>query len=119
MSHRKDWMTDDQWECVEMLADLFRGFHHIYGPIKPFGEGIAYAEPGRRMATFDFDYLTRAVIMAHDRCIRLEIASCNPGRFRMILHKRHKREGKMHERHPTIHEAVERYHIPDTETANV
>jgi len=32
-SYRKDWMTDDQWECYQFLADLFFGFNHLFGKV--------------------------------------------------------------------------------------
>ena len=108
MSYRKDWMSDDQWECYEMLADLFRGFHHITGKLHEFSSGIALNTTNSNMfATYDFDGLTRAVVMAHDRMIRFEIAPSGPGMLKLVLFKRHKREGDlMRERHPTLEDAA-------------
>ena len=109
MAYRKDWMTDDQWECYQMLADLFLGFHHIHGKLHEWGTGIRLntTQVGS-FATFDFDALTRAVVMAHDRMNRVEIAPSGPGMLGIVLHKRHKREGSMSERHPTIENAIAR-----------
>lgn len=105
--YRKDWMTDDQWECYLMLSDLFRGFHHVTGKLHNWGGGIKLnATQVGAFATFDFDILTRAVIMAHDRMIRFEIVPSGPRMLGLILHKRHHREGAMHERHPTIECAI-------------
>lgn len=105
--NRLDWMTDDQWECYQMLADIFLGFHHIYGKLHEWGSGIKLnTSYTSSLATFDFDGLTRAVIMAHDRMIRMEIVPSGPGMLGIVLHKRHKREGLMSERHPTIEEAI-------------
>jgi hypothetical protein len=109
MSYRKDWMTDDQYECFELLADLFRGFHHVYGEPREFGHGIALNIRSHRLATFDFDALTTAVFLAHDRMIRIEIQPSGPGMVKICLHKRHKRDGMMYERHPTIEEALATY----------
>ena len=108
--YRKDWMSDDQWECAIFLADLFRGFHHVNGTIKPSGRGIeANVFNGNWAATYDYDGLTRAVIMAHDRMIRFEISGrTGPNMLKLFLHKRHCREGKMHERHPTLEQAIAR-----------
>lgn len=106
MTYRKDWMTDDQYECYELLADLFCGFHHVYTEPKEFGSGICLNTSSHRLATFDFDGLTRAVFLAHDRMIRIELAPSGPGMVKICLHKRHKREGMMSERHPTIEEAL-------------
>jgi hypothetical protein len=108
-AYRKDWMSNDHWECYEFLADLFHGFHHICGRLHEHGDGIALncTNASNRFATFDFDYLTRAVLMAHERCIRFSIEPSGPGMLKLILHKRHKREGSMYERHPTIEQAIE------------
>ena len=108
-SYRKDWMTDDQWECYQMLADIFLGFHHIQGKLHEWGRGIKLNTTyTNSLATFDFDGLTRAVIMAHDRMIRMEIVPSGPGMLGIVLHKRHKREGRMSEYHPTIETAIKR-----------
>lgn len=102
------WMNDDQFECFKMLCDLFYGAHHVGGIVKPCGKsGI---ENNTRytgsFGTYDFNALTRAVIMAHDRCIRFSIESSGPGMLKLRFHKRHLREGQMHERHPTIEQAI-------------
>ena len=104
-----NWMSDDQWECFEMLCDLCKGAHHIGGKVKPWGKGIAVnLRYGFYAATYDYNGLTRAVIMAHDRCIRFEIEPSGPGMLRLVFHKRHLREGgEMHERHPTLESAIE------------
>ena len=101
------WMTDDQFECLLMLADLFHGLHHVFGNIQPSGGGIVInTRHVGSFATFDFDAITRAVVMAHDRMIRFEIAPSGPGMLKLFFHKRHKREGAMHERHPTLEDHV-------------
>ena len=115
--YRKDWMTDDQYECYEFLADLFCGWHHIHGKLHDWGNGIKLntSQTGS-FATFDFNALTKAVLMAHDLMIRFEITPSGPRMLGLILHKRHAREGMMHERHPSIEEAIESYrkHYPRT-----
>lgn len=104
--YREEWMSDDQWECYKMLADIFLGFHHITGKLHNYGRGIALNTRSGSFATFDFADLTRAVIMAHDRMIRFAIEPSGPGMLKLVLHKRHKREGRMYERHPTIEQAI-------------
>jgi len=104
--YREDWMTDDQWECANMVADLQYGFHHITGKIKPCGSGIKVSLHNLRAATFDFDGLTRLVVMAHDRCIRAEITPSSPCRLGLLLHKRKGRDGAMHNRHPDLETAI-------------
>ena len=103
--YRQDWMSDDQYECSCMFADVVGGFHHIYGKIKPWGDGIQTNVLGS-WATFDFNQLTHIVVLAHDRMIRVEIGSSGPRMFRVIMFKRHTREGRMSQKHPTIEDAI-------------
>jgi len=107
MTYRKDWMTDDQYSCHETLAQIVRGFHHIGNKVKPCGNGIETSIYGG-WASFDFDQLTRAVVIAHDNMVRIEIGSSGPGLFRLMLHKRKGRDGDINERHPTIEDAIEK-----------
>lgn len=101
------WMTDDQFECYLMLCDLHFGSHHLPGKVKPCGSGVEMNGHSMSLSTFDFDYLTRAVIMAHDRCIRFCVDPSGPGMLKVQLHKREGREGRMYERHPTMEQAIE------------
>ena len=107
MRKKYSWMTNDQLECYKMLSDLFGGDHHIYGLVKPFGEGIEH-NTSQDFSTFDFNYMTRAVIIAHDRMIRFSILPSGPGRIRLVFHKRHSRNGDSYDRHPTIEEAIKK-----------
>ena len=104
--YRKDWMSDDQWECARMFADVLGGFHHVMSPFKPFGGGVKVSDYGARWATFDFDALTRIVLMAHDRMIRVSLEPSGPRMVGFALWKRHTREGSMSQRHPTIDDAI-------------
>lgn len=103
------WMSDDQWACYLMLCELFLGAHHFDGKVKDFGRGIQMSTT-QDFSTFDFDRMTRAVFLAHDRCIRMEITSSGPGMIRLCLWKRHSREdSEIWDRHPTIETALARY----------
>jgi len=104
-----DWMSDDQWECFLMVCDLMGGHHHVLAKPKPCGRGIELNMIDGRWATYDFDFLTKLVVYAHNRIIRAEICGSGPGRIKLKLHKRHKREGRMYEKHPTIFEVAEQY----------
>lgn len=104
--YRKPWMSDDQWECAKMFADVVGGFHHVCGEFKEFGYGIKVHHYGGGFATFDYSRLTGLVVLAHDRMIRVEVIPSGPGRIGFGLWKRHSREGRMSERHPTIEDAI-------------
>lgn len=108
--NRKDWMSEDQWECAIFLRDLFYGFNHVFGEIKEAGTGIVINTRNTNWAaTYDYDGLTRAVLMSHERMIRFDISSSRPGMLKLRLCKRHKREGAMNERHPTIEDAISKF----------
>lgn len=91
-----------------MLFDLVGGEHHLQNKIKSWGYGIAYNTLAD-FATFDFNAMTNAVFMAHDRCIRLSVNSASRGTIKLCLWKRKGREGCFSERHPTLETAIERY----------
>jgi len=104
------WMNDNQWICALFLNDLYRGFHHVYGIIRESGKnGITINTHFHKMATCDFDDLTRSVIMAHNWGVRFEISSSGPGMLKYYIHKRSCREGGISKRHPTIEQSIERY----------
>ena len=104
--YRTPWMSDDQWNCAKMVADLRGGFHHIDGRFKPCGGGIEVSTAYGCWSTYDYNDLTRAVVLAHDRMIRFEIAPSGPRMLKLRLWQRHGREGKVSERHPTIENAI-------------
>lgn len=81
----------------------------MFGKLHPCGQSGLYINStnfGNRAATYDFSALTKAVVLAHDRMIRFSIEPSGPGMLKLFAHKRHARSGRMHERHPTIEEAV-------------
>lgn len=101
-------MTEAQLACFDLLCDVFHGEHHAPERIFAFGRGIKCSAESHRLSTFDFDYLTRLVVLAHDACVRVEIVSSSPGRIGLVLHKRAGREGSTYDRHPTMEQAIER-----------
>jgi hypothetical protein len=110
-SYRADWMTDDQWLLSLFLCRLFKGFHHC-PEIKQSNCGQRNIVINTRtcyFSNYDYDYLTMAVIMSHNWGVRLQISGSGPGMFKISLWKRHKREGDMSERMPTIEDMVDKY----------
>jgi hypothetical protein len=109
---RHPWMNDDQFDCWQMFCDLMGGAHHQYGKVHDAGpRGIMISEFSLGgWSTFDSDRLTRAVFLAHERCIRFSISPCNFQNLRFHLHKRIRQEGgEFYERHPSIDQALARY----------
>jgi hypothetical protein len=92
-------------EAIAFFAALFYGEHHT-PEIKPFGMGWCVMPYDRSLSTFDFNGMTRLVLLAHDRCIRAEVSMAGM-KLRIAIHKRHGRDGEMSHRHPTIESAIE------------
>ena len=63
---------------------------------------------GGRLATFDFDHLTKLVLAAHKNCVRVEIEPANMQGVRVTFWPRDKAEGSMFERHPTLEQLAQR-----------
>ena len=112
------WASDDQWECIHLVADLVGGFHHLEGKIKDFGLTGVRTSLYSDVSTFDSDRLTRLVFLAHDRCIRASVVSSGPRRIGIELFKRHAREGSTSKRHPTIEQALALWRKSHPETDN-
>ena len=109
-------MTPDQLECWELVCDWQFGEHHGPRYVYEWGKGIKFSMYDG-LSTFDFDYLTRLVFLAHDRCIRAEIIASSPGRVGIVLHKRHTRDGGIAARHPTAEQALAAHRIKNPATA--
>ena len=101
MSYRKEWMTDDQYKCHELLANVFGGFHHLNHIVKPHGYGIEY-NTAQGLSTFDNDKLTLFVLLCHRMCIRGSVESSGPRMVKLVLFKRHSRGGRYWQMHPKI-----------------
>jgi hypothetical protein len=96
-------------DATNFFSELFNGEHHIPGKIKKWGTGWEVNCRYPSFATFDYSYLTKLVIMAHDKCIRAEIMPSGPGMLKICIWQRQGREGKILERHPTIEQAIESF----------
>ena len=103
---RQPWMTDDQWKAADTIAAAVGGHHHMKQP-KPWGKGVRVVMFSNIAATYDSDLLTRLVVYAHDRAVRIEVT---PGGRVLAVNAwyRGRREGNIYERHPTLADAVSR-----------
>lgn len=62
------------------------------------------------LSTFDFDHLTRFVLAAHDRCIRVDLIPVAPRYMGIFLSPRVREVGGNWSRiHPTIEEAIAKF----------
>ena len=100
-------------EAVKFFAELYFGEHHIPAKgccgehgVKEFGPGSWSVNHRGDMATYDYDFLTRMVFLAHDKCYRVSVQNGGPRQVKIVVFKRDYREGSMAERHPTIESAL-------------
>ena len=103
-------MNAAQNECYQMLVDFVHGEHHLPGAVKPCcPDGIMILfHRGTEFATYDGNELTRLVLMAHDRCIRVAISTRGMN-LNLKLHKRHCRTGSLFQRHPAMREVLKNW----------
>lgn len=97
-------------EALKFFSDFFFGEHHFPSEMKEWGNGWCMAVTNS-VSTYDFNHLTRLVVMAHDRCIRVEIAPKGMNRMLIIVHKRVRAEALgeslgISKVHPTMEEAI-------------
>ena len=124
-SGRADWvegylkiaLTDFQRDCVDLICDAQTcgpyDFKSTFNSANwEHGNGVRFTISPMGLATFDFNGLTRLVVGAHDKCIRVEIRPCNMQRLEVTMFKREGREGSISRRHPTMEGAIELSRIP-------
>ncbi len=96
-------------KVADLLGDWKAGIYHLdQGAMKR----VEWKDPRwmsivlhGSLSTFDFDDLTRLVILCHARCVRLEIRPCTPRYLRFCFQER-QRAGNYYERHPTMEQAI-------------
>lgn len=106
-----------QRKAVNMLSRAFgTGIYNI--PCRwekvdwDWGYGVRFTIRCGSLSTFDFNHLTRLVVMAHDECIRVSVEPRSFAYLAIVMHQREAREGAMHSRHPTIETAIENFRAP-------
>ena len=97
------YLTEE--EATTFFANFYFGEHHIPGKVKRWGSGFC-VEHSSGMSTFDYNSLTRFVVMCHDNCIRGEIMPSSQRHMKVIIHKRQGRDGEITYRHPELE-----YHV--------
>ena len=98
-------------QVLGLLDSLYAGLHHV--PARSLEQAdwgsndwIRVTVWDDRFSTFDSDWLTRLVVLAHDRCIRVEMQAAAYHHFWLCFTPR-VREGNLMHRHPTIEQAIE------------
>ena len=97
-------------EATAFFSELYYGEHHIPGyKVHEFGHGFCVKHSHGGLATFDSNYLTRLVLMAHDKCIRVDVSPISFCYLRIAIWKRQNRDGNWSEKHPTIETALKEF----------
>ncbi len=97
-------------EATEFFSQLYQGEHHFPNDLKEYGPGWKMNHYGD-LSTHDFDFLTRLVFLAHDKCIRVSIIQGGPRCVGITVHKR-ERSGGITLNHPTIEQALNKWRLP-------
>lgn len=63
------------------------------------------------LSTFDFNALTRLVIVAHDDCLRISLAPAARDYFRVTITERERGADNWSRHHPTMEEAIVAYRL--------
>lgn len=103
-------LNDDNRLHIQMLVESFRS-----GPWNlpvtwdrvEWGQNCYTAfNLGSSLSTFDFDRLTRLIILAHEYCVRVEISPCNMQYIKVEMWTRKVRSHRGYHIHPNIETAV-------------
>lgn len=99
-------LADFQQRAEAVMFAAFGGKHRW--PKVKISQYPQYWEcnPIGDLATYDSDKLTKLVIAAHEHCVRVSVGPSGPGMVKVMIHNRKGREGRMHERHPTLDQAL-------------
>lgn len=98
-------------KVADLLGDVFFGIYHLDNSALRRVEWdnahhVIFSLGWRTISTIDDDYLTRLVILAHDRMLRLEISAANRHYLRLTFHQRRSRSGELMYRCPTIEDHI-------------
>jgi hypothetical protein len=96
--------TEDQQHCIRMLGDWAHGFHHLPMP-KECGRGVSI-HWSQDLSTWDFNRLTLLVLLAHERCVRIEISRGGPLGITIMAHRRKLEAKSICEGHPGLSHLV-------------
>lgn len=105
--------------AADLIGDVFLGIYHIETKqlaLVDWGDENRICVPvNSSLCTVDFDHLTRLMVLAHDRMIRVEIQGKAKGWLWMVFSQRTTRTGNGFERCPMLeeHVAILRSHYGD------
>ena len=99
-------------QVADLMGELYLGLYHVESKVlrntdwqDPDFIEIRMWVPD--MATWDGNFLTRFVVLCHERCIRGSITPTRKNYVQFLFHPR-EREGSTSRRHPTLEQHLER-----------
>ncbi len=105
-------------QATSFFSELYGGDHKLPGEVSSCGIGWKIKDFRSSFSTFDGNTLTKLVLMAHDKCVRVDIQPLNENTVELCIWQR-QREGSVDQRHPTIEQAVSSFrgekHCDDSE----
>jgi hypothetical protein len=98
-------------EVADLLGDVFAGIYHLNPKFLhrvdwSNKDWIVYKHDWKSLSTVDYDELTRLVVLAHDRMIRVQISASTHHVLELMFHKRKQRDGSYALRCPTIEDHI-------------
>lgn len=111
-SNSKSPEISDLGEAVaSILGDLYKGIYHLENSVL-FHRRVKWDSchsieivVNDEFASFDGNLLTRLVVLAHDKCVRVSVRGASHGYLRLMFHPR-ERHGSIWEYHPGLEEHV-------------
>ena len=101
-------------EVADLIGTLVQGIYHVSDEVKKIDWSDTHWIEWRThmsFATTDFSRLTELIVLAHDRCIRVEIEPCSRTTLRVMFTPR-KRSHEVHgcsiRSHPSLEDNVTR-----------
>ena len=95
--------------AADIVGQVWRGIYHLEHEALAAewsAENVAALNIRESLATFDHQRLSELVVLCHDACIRLRIEPRTHSHLRLFFCRR-RRDGAIHERHPTMEQAIE------------
>lgn len=97
-----------------LLHDVFAGIYHLnrasLGKVEWDNNHHIIVTIRGELATYDGDYLTRLIVLSHDRMLRMSIEGAAHRYLRLTFHQRTRRiGGSVWERMPMIEDQIKRY----------
>lgn len=107
---------------ADLLGDVFCGIYHLdQKELRKVNWGDKYVIVFRlagSLSTFDNESLTKLVVLAHDRYLRVDIGAASKGKLEIMFHLRAYRTGDLMRRMPTMEDhlaSIRRYYQAEPE----